>query len=164
MNGPVVVMGVAGSGKSTIAARLADRLGVPFAEGDEFHPRANIEKMAAGTALTDDDRWPWLDAVGAWLAGHGDGGVVTCSALKRAYRDRLRGHAPGTRFVHLAVDERLVRQRFASRSGHFMPESLIDSQLATLEPLGADEAGVTVDAGLAVDAVVDAAAGAVVSR
>ncbi|WP_329290268.1 gluconokinase [Streptomyces pseudovenezuelae] len=142
----VVVMGVAGTGKTTIGPLLAARLGVPYAEGDDFHPQANIAKMSAGTPLTDDDRWPWLDAIGSWAHGRaGLGGVVSCSALKRSYRDRLRAEAPGVVFVHLAGDRSLIADRMSHRQGHFMPTALLDSQFATLQPLQEDEAGVVVD-------------------
>ncbi|MGQ4388143.1 gluconokinase [Streptomyces sp. SAS_270] len=142
----VVVMGVAGTGKTTIGPLLAARLGVPYAEGDDFHPQANIAKMTAGTALTDDDRWPWLDAIGAWAHDRdGLGGVVSSSALKRSYRDRLRAAAPGIVFVHLTGDRALIEDRMSHRHGHFMPTALLDSQFATLQPLDADEAGVAVD-------------------
>ncbi|BBC37776.1 Gluconokinase [Streptomyces graminofaciens] len=142
----VVVMGVAGTGKTTVGPLLAARLGVPYAEGDDFHPEANIAKMSAGTPLDDADRWPWLDAIGAWAHDRaGLGGVAGCSALKRAYRDRLRTAAPGLVFVHLAGDRALVEERMSHRRGHFMPTALLDSQFATLQPLAADEAGVTVD-------------------
>ncbi|MFI7321369.1 gluconokinase [Streptomyces venezuelae] len=142
----VVVMGVAGTGKTTIGPLLADRLGVPYAEGDDFHPPENIRKMSSGTPLTDDDRWPWLDAIGSWAHGRaGLGGVVSSSALKRSYRDRLRAAAPGVVFVHLTGDRALIEDRMSHRQGHFMPTALLDSQFATLQPLGADEAGVDVD-------------------
>ena len=142
----VVVMGVAGTGKTTIGSLLAARLGVPYAEGDDFHPQANITKMAAGIPLGDEDRWPWLDAIGAWAHGReGLGGVVSSSALKRSYRDRLRAAAPGIVFVHLTGDRQLVADRMAHRRGHFMPTALLDSQFATLQPLQADERGVAVD-------------------
>ncbi|MET7654372.1 MULTISPECIES: gluconokinase [unclassified Streptomyces] len=142
----VVVMGVAGTGKTTIGPLLAARLGVPYAEGDDFHPQANIAKMSAGTPLDDEDRWPWLDAIGAWADERaGLGGVVSCSALKRSYRDRLRATAPGIVFVHLAGDRALIEDRMAHRQGHFMPTALLDSQFATLQPLQTDEAGVVVD-------------------
>jgi gluconokinase len=142
----VVVMGVAGTGKTTIGPLLAARLGVPYAEGDDFHPPANIAKMSAGTPLDDADRWPWLDAIGAWAGGRrGLGGVVSCSALKRSYRDRLRAGAPGVVFVHLSGERALIEDRMAHRQGHFMPTALLDSQFATLQPPAADEAGVTVD-------------------
>lgn len=154
----VVVMGVAGTGKTTIGPLLAARLGVPYAEGDDFHPEANIAKMAAGTPLDDADRWPWLDAIGAWADGRaGLGGVVSCSALKRSYRDRLRAAAPGVVFVHLAGDRSLIEDRMAHRQGHFMPTALLDSQFATLEPLQADEAGVVVDVSGGPEAITDRA-------
>lgn len=139
-------MGVAGTGKTTIGPLLAARLGVPYAEGDDFHPQANIAKMSAGVPLTDEDRWPWLDAIGDWAHGRaGLGGVVSSSALKRSYRDRLRAAAPGVVFVHLTGDRALIEDRMAHRHGHFMPTALLDSQFATLQPLEADEAGVAVD-------------------
>ncbi|MFF4960840.1 gluconokinase [Streptomyces sp. NPDC001222] len=142
----VVVMGVAGTGKTTIGPLLAARLGVPYAEGDDFHPPANIAKMSAGVPLADEDRWPWLDAIGAWAHGRaGLGGVVSSSALKRAYRDRLRAAAPGVVFVHLTGDRKLIEDRMAHRQGHFMPTALLDSQFATLQPLEPDETGVAVD-------------------
>ncbi|MFC9929424.1 gluconokinase [Streptomyces sp. NPDC127190] len=142
----VVVMGVAGTGKTTIGPLLAARLGVPYAEGDDFHPAANIDKMSAGVPLDDSDRWPWLDAIGHWAEGRaGLGGVVSSSALKRSYRDRLRAVAPGIVFVHLTGDRKLIEDRMGARQGHFMPTALLDSQFATLQPLEPDEAGVAVD-------------------
>ncbi|WP_181805791.1 gluconokinase [Streptomyces shenzhenensis] len=141
----VAVMGVAGTGKTTIGPLLAARLGVPYAEGDDFHPPANIAKMSAGHPLDDADRWPWLDAIGAWAHGRERGGVVSCSALKRAYRDRLRAAAPGLVFLHLTGDRQLIEDRMSHRRGHFMPTALLDSQFATLQPLEEDEAGVAVD-------------------
>ncbi|MEE1740882.1 gluconokinase [Streptomyces sp. BE147] len=142
----VVVMGVAGTGKTTIGPLLATALGVPYAEGDDFHPAANIAKMSAGTPLDDADRLPWLDAIGRWAHGRaGLGGVVSSSALKRVYRDRLRAEAPDAVFLHLTGDRALIEGRMADRRGHFMPAALLDSQFATLEPLGRDEAGVAVD-------------------
>ena len=149
-------MGVSGSGKSTVGAALAHRLGVPFADADTFHPQANIDKMAAGTPLTDDDRYPWLDAVGQWLAQHRDGGVMSCSALKRRYRDRLRSHCPATEFLHLTGSPELIRRRQADRPGHFMPSSLVQSQFDALEPLDADEQGMTVDVGQSAAEIVEA--------
>lgn len=148
MNTPhvVVVMGVAGTGKTTIGPLLATRLDVPYAEADEFHPEANIAKMSAGTPLTDEDRLPWLDAIGGWARGRvGLGGVVSCSALKRSYRDRLRAAAPGVVFVHLTGDRALIEDRMSHREGHFMPTALLDSQFATLQPLEPDEVGIAVD-------------------
>jgi gluconokinase len=143
----LVVMGVSGSGKSTVAAMVAEELGWDFAEGDAMHPQANVDKMHAGTPLTDEDRWPWLDVIAAWIRSHLDDdtpGVVTCSALKRSYRDVLR--APGVVFVHVAGDGSLIEDRMSKRSGHFMPTSLLQSQLATLEPPEDDEAHITVAA------------------
>lgn len=151
---PVVVMGVSGSGKSTVGMALAQRLRVPFVDADALHPAANIAKMAAGEPLDDDDRRPWLDVVGQWLAGHRDGGVASCSALKREYRDRLRAHCPTVEFLHLAGSPDLIHARLATRTGHFMPAALLSSQFGTLEPLGADESGATVDVGQDVDAIV----------
>jgi gluconokinase len=148
-------MGVSGSGKSTVGAALARRLGVPFADADAFHPPANIAKMAAGTPLADDDRYPWLDAVGQWLAGHDDGGVMSCSALKRRYRDRLRSHCVHIEFLHLTGSPDLIGRRQAGRPGHFMPSSLVESQFETLQPLDPDEHGMAVDVGQSVEAIVE---------
>jgi gluconokinase len=129
---------------------------VPFADADDFHSPANVAKMRSGVPLTDEDRRPWLLTIGTWLAEHESGGaVVTCSALKRVYRDTLRESAPTVTFLHLAGDKETVRQRVAARQGHFMPESLVASQFADLEPLGADESGVVVDLALPVDVIVD---------
>ena len=142
----VVVMGVAGTGKTTVGPLLAAALDVPYAEGDDFHPPENIAKMSAGTPLQDADRWPWLDAIGVWAHGRaGLGGVVSSSALKRSYRDRLRAAAPDALFLHLSGDRPLIERRMSERQGHFMPTALLDSQFAALEELGADEAGVAVD-------------------
>ena len=154
---PIVVMGVSGSGKSTVGAALAQRLQVPFADADDFHPEANIAKMTAGQPLTDDDRWPWLEALGAWLETHSEGAVMTCSALKRSYRDVLRQHVPALGFIHLHGDRALIAQRQATRPGHFMPAALLDSQFATLEPLQSDEAGFLVDVSPEIDEIVEAA-------
>ncbi|MEV6978265.1 gluconokinase [Kitasatospora sp. NPDC093806] len=146
----IVVMGVSGVGKTTLARLLADRLDLPFAEADEFHPAANIAKMSAGTPLDDQDRAPWLRAVGAWLkerAEAGTGGVVTCSALKHGYRDILRAACPDAWFLHLSGGHELVEDRLAHRTGHFMPPSLLGSQYAALEPLGPDERGAVLDVG-----------------
>jgi len=160
----VVVMGVSGCGKSTVGALLARRLRVPFLEGDSLHPPGNVAKMAAGHPLDDADRAPWLDLVGAWLAdGTAGGGVAACSALARRYRDQLRSHDPGAWFLELDVDREVLRRRVSGRRGHFMPPSLIDSQLATLEPLAADEAGLRVPAEGSVRAVVDQAVAALVA-
>lgn len=138
-------MGVTGSGKTTVAEGIAAAMDWDFAEGDSFHSRANVAKMAAGTPLTDDDRWPWLRAIGAWLDEHdARGAVVTCSALKRAYRDLLRDGRPTVRFCELDADEDVLARRLAARTGHYMPASLLPSQLATLEPLQPDEPGVRI--------------------
>jgi gluconokinase len=155
MGSPVVVMGVSGSGKSTVGAALAQRLRVPFADADDFHPPANIAKMTAGHPLDDDDRRPWLEAIGDWLAEHSGGGVMSCSALKRTYRDQLRGHCPQVEFLHLAGTPDVIGRRQASRPGHFMPASLLQSQFDTLEPLEADERGVVVDVDQNIDAIVE---------
>ena len=159
----VVVMGVTGCGKSTVGAALGRRLDVPFADADDFHSPENVAKMAAGVPLDDADRGPWLHAIGAWLAEHAaPGAVISCSALKRAYRDVLREHAPDAFFVHLHGDRETVRRRVAGRAGHFMPESLVESQYAALEPLGADEGGVALPLDAPVDDLVDAAARSIV--
>ena len=130
----LVVMGVSGAGKTTVARALSVGLGAEFIDGDDLHSEAARAKMGAGQALTDDDRWPWLDRVGAALAGGGRR-IVACSALKRAYRDRIRaGAGPGLRFVYLVADPGAMRARVAARRGHYMPASLVESQFATLEP------------------------------
>ena len=132
----VVVAGVSGSGKSTVGALLAGRLGWAFADGDSFHPAANVSKMAAGIPLTDDDRWSWLGAITAWMeerAGRGESGVVACSALKRAYRKALLDGCPAARLVFLDVSHDLNVTRLAARHGHFFPARLLDSQFHDLE-------------------------------
>lgn len=142
----VVVMGVTAVGKTTVGELLSARLGLEYADADAFHPPANIEKMSSGTPLVDEDRWPWLDAIGGWLAEHVDsGGVVSCSALRRAYRDVLVAAEPSLQFLHLVGDPDVVRARIAARTDHFMPPALVDSQLATLEPLADDEPGLEID-------------------
>lgn len=141
----VVVMGVSGCGKSTVGALLAAHLAVPYLDADDLHPAENIARMAAGTPLTDDDRAPWLDLVAAALAAPPAGAVVACSALRRTYRDRLRAGAPGTVFVHLTGSVALLTSRLTARTDHFMPASLLDTQLATLEDLATDEAGLALD-------------------
>jgi gluconokinase len=153
----VVVMGVSGSGKSTVARALADHLHWELLEGDDLHPPANVEAMAAGRPLTDADRRPWLAAIGRWMderAAAGAPGVLTCSALRRSYRDVLRDGRPGLSFCHLAVDPAVVERRMAIRTGHFMPPSLLPSQLAALEPLAPDEPGITVSSEAPPEAVV----------
>jgi gluconokinase len=143
----VIAMGVSGVGKTTVAEGLSARLGWTYAEGDSFHSAANVAKLAAGHPLTDEDRWPWLSAIGAWLDAQIDAGrpsVVTCSALRRAYRDVLREGRPEVLFLHLVAGEGLVAGRVSHRTGHYMPASLLHSQYDTLEPLEPDEPGVRV--------------------
>ena len=146
----VVVMGVSGSGKTTVAKLLAERLGWQFQEGDTLHPPENVEKMSAGIPLTDDDRLPWLrkiaETIDGWRA-HGQSGVITCSALKRSYRDIIVGDRPDVRLVYLKGSHDLIRQRMAARHGHFMPSTLLDSQFATLEEPSPDENAIVVDIG-----------------
>lgn len=153
----VVVMGVAGSGKTTIGQLLAEQLGVPYAEADSFHPAANIAKLAAGQALDDDDRQPWLVTIADWIRARdraGEGSVVSCSALTYRYRDLLRQAHPEVWFLHLDADRDLSTRRVAGRSGHFMPSSLVDSQFQALEPLRPAEAGAVVDASASPDDIV----------
>jgi gluconokinase len=139
-------MGVSGSGKSTLGAMLADALSVPFLEGDSFHPPDNVARMAAGVALTDADREGWLRTLAEQLRRHADSGVVlSCSALKRRYRDTLRSGAPNMALMHLSGPPEVLVQRMAGRSGHYMPPSLLASQLSTLEPPQADENPLTLD-------------------
>ncbi len=140
----VVVMGVSGSGKTTIGTLVAHELGVEFIDGDSLHPIENVQKMASGTPLNDDDRWPWLEIVGQRLHEHGQqqqGLVIACSALKRVYRERIRSQAPGALFLHLDGSLEVLTGRLEGRSGHFMPPTLLQSQLDTLEPLEVEEGG-----------------------
>jgi gluconokinase len=151
-------MGVSGSGKTTVGRLLAQRLKVRYAEADEFHPAANIAKMAAGRPLLDADRMPWLTAISEWIRAHADdGGVVTCSALKRGYRDLLRSSGAPAWFLHLSGDRTLITSRVGARTGHFMPATLVDSQFADLQPLRPDEPGLVVDTALAPEDIVDQA-------
>jgi gluconokinase len=155
----VVVMGVTGSGKTTVATELARRLGWEFTEGDDHHPAANVEKMRAGTPLDDDDRRPWLLELAGWIGEHEAAGrscVLTCSALRRAYRDLLRDGHPSVYFAHVSGSQELITERVAARQGHYMPPSLVPSQYATLEPLGEDEPGRLVPATGSPGQVVDA--------
>ena len=146
MNVKVVVMGVSGSGKSTVGRLAAELLGAAFVDADDLHPAANVAKMAAGIPLTDEDRQPWLAVVGRTLADAGPAGMVlACSALKRSYRDLIRAVAPDTAFAELHGSRELLAERLLDRPGHFMPTSLLDSQLATLEPLQPDESGLRLD-------------------
>ncbi|MCZ8380173.1 gluconokinase [Mycobacterium sp. CPCC 205372] len=155
MVAPIVVMGVSGSGKSTVGAALAQRLRVPFADADDFHPPANIAKMTAGHPLDDDDRYPWLEAIGEWLAARQAGGVMSCSALKRRYRDQMRRHRADVEFLHLAGSPEVIGRRQASRPGHFMPATLLASQFSTLEPLDPDERGIAIDVGQDIDSIIE---------
>ena len=155
-----VVMGVSGSGKSTVGRLLAERLMVPFLEADDVHPATNRAKMAAGRPLDDEDRRPWLLSVAGWIrevTDSGRGGVVACSALKREYRDELRRAGAGVWFLYLALDRTIADRRVAGRVGHFMPARLVDSQYDALEPLRPDEPGLTVDAAADPQAIVDEA-------
>lgn len=142
----IVVMGVSGCGKTSIGVLLSKALGIRFTDGDDLHPTSNKEKMSAGIPLTDEDRWPWLDLVGLTLAMP-EGAIVACSALKKSYRDRIRSVAPDAVFVHLVGSRELLLDRLQNRKNHFMPPSLLESQLNTLEELGADEVGFSVDVG-----------------
>jgi gluconokinase len=153
-----VVMGVSGSGKTTIASGAAGRLGWRLLEGDSFHPPANVAKMHAGTPLTDEDRWPWLRAVAAEIdavRGRGESAVVACSTLKRAYRDILIGDRPDVVLVYLEGSRELIARRLAARKGHFMPPGLLDSQFATLEPPQMDENPITVSIAATPDDIID---------
>lgn len=145
----LVLMGPSGTGKSTVGAMLSGRLGWPFQEGDDFHPAANVEKMRRGHALTDADRTPWLELVAAWIderRAAGEPGIITCSALKRSYRDILR--RDNVTFVNFTGDAAVVRDRMMRRQGHFMPPALLDSQFATLEAPGPDEQAIHVEIAL----------------
>ena len=159
----IVVMGVSATGKTSVGELLAEELGCEFVEGDSLHPRRNIEKMEAGTPLTDEDRWPWLQAIADLVAvrdHEGTSTVVTCSALKRKYRDILRDAAP-TFFVHLDAPFQVLEARMQQRMKHFMPTSLLRSQFDTLEPLDEDESGAVVDVSPPIDEVVEEAVNAV---
>jgi gluconokinase len=159
----VVVMGVSGTGKTTVGEELADELGCEFIEGDDLHPRRNIEKMERGIPLTDEDRWPWLQAIAEMVAvkdHEGTSTVVTCSALRRSYRAVLRDAAP-TFFVHLHAPFEVLEKRMQLRTKHFMPTSLLTSQFDTLEELGEDEDGAVVDVSPPIDEVVEEAVNAV---
>jgi carbohydrate kinase (thermoresistant glucokinase family) len=155
----LVVMGVSGSGKTTIAKGVADAKGWTLVEGDTFHPPANVAKMAAGTPLTDEDRWPWLHAIAAAIdadRARGESAVVACSALRRAYRDILIGDRPDVRLVYLRGSQALIGERMRARKGHFMPPALLDSQFQTLEEPGPDENPITVEIGGTPDEIVRA--------
>jgi carbohydrate kinase (thermoresistant glucokinase family) len=161
----VIVMGVSGCGKSSMGEALAARLGLPYIEGDALHPGENVAKMSRGTPLTDEDRWPWLTRVGQAVAAPEGGAIASCSALKRVYRDLLRREAgEGLVFVHLHGTRELLLARMKSRPGHFMPASLLDSQLATLEVPGPDENVITVDCAEPLGEAVDRVAALLAAR
>lgn len=154
----LVVMGVAGSGKTTVGSLLARRLGRQFQEGDSLHPRSNVEKMRGGRSLTDEDRAPWLERVAGWIDERldaGGSGVVTCSALKRSYRDLLNRRGSGVVFVFLDVSKELASERLRARQGHFMPAAMLDSQFADLERPGAREPVISVDASQPPESIVE---------
>ena len=158
----LIVMGVAGSGKSTIAEAVASRLEWIYEDADRFHPASNVAKMSAGQPLTDDDRWPWLRAIAAEIGRVCQTGghlVVACSALKRAYRDVLLGGRDDVRIVYLDGTRKLIAQRLTARKGHFMPPDLLDSQFATLQPPGLDEHPISIPIDTSVEAIVDAIVG-----
>lgn len=151
----IVVMGVAGCGKSTVGAALAEHFGADFLDGDSLHPQSNIDKMASGTPLNDEDRAPWLAEIGRRFPASDSALVIACSALKRSYRDIIRSADPSVVFVHLHGTRELLNARMNARPGHFMPASLLDSQLSTLEPLQADEAGLELDIDQPVEKILD---------
>lgn len=157
-----VFMGVSGSGKSAVAERVAERLALPFAEADIFHTRTSVAKMAAGIPLSDQDRWPWLQELGGWIAVHealGNSTVMACSSLKRDYRKVLGEAAPGVHFLHLHGPPEVILERLDSRRDHFMPPELLDSQLAALQPLAVDEAGQELDIRMDLDELIEQALG-----
>jgi gluconokinase len=157
----LIVAGVSGSGKTTVGALLAGRLGWAFADADDFHPAANVVKMRSGVPLTDSDRWPWLMAIAAWMderIARGESAVVACSALKRSYRDVLLARRPEARLVFLCVDREVLERRLASRHDHFFPQRLLDSQLAAVEPIAPGEHAVTVTEGAGEDPAATVAA------
>jgi gluconokinase len=152
----IIIMGVSGCGKSSVGEGLSVQLGIPYRDGDDLHPPANVDKMRAGVPLTDDDRWPWLDRVASVLEREAPI-IIGCSALRRVYRDRLRKGAGGpVQFIHLTGSRDLIAGRMAARTGHYMPPSLLDSQFAALEPPGPDEA-LAIDIDQPLDAIISAA-------
>lgn len=156
----VAIMGVSGSGKTTIGRALAERLGWPYKEGDELHPPANVEKMSRGVPLTDEDRWPWLQRVAQWIddqLAKGEPGIITCSLLKRSYRDLVIDARNRVKLLYLRGDKHVIAERIAQRKGHFMPPSLLDSQFETLEEPGADEHPLIVEVHGSVDETVTCA-------
>ena len=161
----IIVMGVSGSGKTVVGEALAEKLGLPLLEGDAFHPAANVEKMSSGVPLTDADRWPWLDAIGKAIHDAPGPVIVACSGLKRVYRERLEASAGRpVLFLFLDASKETLAARLGNRKGHFMPASLLDSQLATLEPPSPDEPAIRISVEPPVDQVVEAALAALASR
>ena len=154
----IVVMGVSGCGKSTVGRLLAEKLDAKFIDGDDLHPEENKAKMAAGISLNDEDRWPWLAKVGQSLA-HGEKVVIACSALKRKYREHILQEASNTVFIHLDGSREVLAERMSARQNHFMPVTLLDSQLATLEPLEFDEPGLKIDIDQPVEKIVESSLG-----
>jgi carbohydrate kinase (thermoresistant glucokinase family) len=156
--GIILLMGVAGSGKSSTGAKLSALTGWTFRDADTFHPKSNVDKMSQGVPLTDADRWPWLDAIAAWIderTRSGETGIVTCSALKRIYRDRLLRDRPHVKLVFLSGSKDLIGARMRQRENHFMPAALLDSQFATLEAPAVDEHALTMDVGPPVTAIAE---------
>jgi len=154
----IIVMGVSGSGKTVVGEALAEKLGLPLLEGDDFHPAANVKKMSSGVPLTDADRWPWLDAIGKAIHDASGPVIVACSGLKRIYRERLEAAAGRpVLFLFLDASKETLASRLGNRKGHFMPASLLDSQLATLEPPAPDEPAIRISVEPPVDQVVEAA-------
>lgn len=150
-----VIMGVSGCGKSSVGAALGEKLGVAYVDGDDLHPSENIAKMSKGLPLNDEDRWPWLAKVGETLAANKGCAIIGCSALKRVYRDKIRETvAEPVLFIHLAGSRAVIAARMSRRSGHFMPDSLLDSQFATLEPPQSDELALTVDIDQSLDGII----------
>jgi gluconokinase/shikimate kinase len=154
----LVLMGVSGCGKTTVAAILSGRLDWPFEEGDDLHPLSNIEKMRSGHPLTDEDRAPWLDTIAIWVEeclDAGEKGLITCSALKRSYRDIINRRGHGVKFVYLAGSKELIAERLATRHGHYMPATLLDSQFATLQEPAPDEPAIRIDIGPSASTLAD---------
>lgn len=154
-----IIMGVSGCGKTSVGKGLAQSTGIRFIDGDALHPKANIDKMSAGTPLTDKDRWPWLELIGREFAKTPAPLIIGCSALKRAYRDLIRHHAGAMiSFIHLSGSRELIARRMQARTGHFMPPALLDSQFAALEPLASDENSVSIDIDQSLPAIIAQAA------
>ncbi|MCY0096894.1 gluconokinase [Hoeflea ulvae] len=154
-----VIMGVAGCGKTSVGEGLSQLTGTRFIDGDALHPKANVDKMSAGTPLTDEDRWPWLEAIGRQFGSSAEPLIIGCSALKRSYRDRIRHHCGGAvTFIHLTGSRDVISRRMQQRKNHFMPLTLLDSQFAALEPPATDEASISIDIDQPLKAIIAAAA------